>query len=76
MPLELNIANTNILNAEQVPLNSEHDCVIGRSDKYFSSIEISDTLYTLYFLILRQVCFLTFFDLRTPSFANLPIYIY
>ena len=30
----------------------------------------SDTLFFLYFLILRQVCFLAFFDLRPPSFAN------
>ena len=36
----------------------------------------SDTLFSLYFLILRQVRFLAFFYLRTPSFANLPIYIY
>ena len=50
--------------------------LLGRSDKYFSSISVSDTLFPLYFSILRQVCFLAFFDLRTPSFANLPIYIY
>ena len=39
-------------------------------------ITYSDTLFPLYFLILRQVCFLAFFDLGTPSFANLHIYIY
>ena len=36
----------------------------------------SDTLFPLYFSILRQVYFLAFFYLGTPSFANLPIYIY
>ena len=30
----------------------------------------SDTLFLLYFLILRQVCFLAFFDLKPPSFAK------
>ena len=29
------------------------------------------TLFSLYFLILRLVSFLAFFDLRLPSFANL-----
>ena len=53
-----------------------HPYPLGCIDKYFSSISIPDTLFPLYFLILRQVCFLAFFDLRTPSFANLPIYIY
>ena len=36
----------------------------------------SDTLFPLYFSILRQVCFLAFFDLRTPSFANFPDCVY
>ena len=49
---------------------------LGRSEKYFSSISISDTLFPLYFSILRQVCFLAFFDLRTPSFANFPVCVY
>ena len=49
---------------------------VGRSEKYFSSISISDTLFPLYFSILRQVCFLAFFDLRTPSFANFPDCVY
>ena len=34
----------------------------------------SDTLFLLYFLILRQVCFLALFDLRPPSFANFAFY--
>ena len=34
----------------------------------------SDTLFFLYFLILRQVCFLPLFDLRPPSFANFAFY--
>ena len=34
----------------------------------------SDTLFFLYFLILRQVCFLALFDLRPPSFANFAFY--
>ena len=50
--------------------------ILGRSEKYFSSISISDTLFPLYFSILRQVCFLAFFDLRTPSFANFPVCVY
>ena len=29
------------------------------------------TLFSLYFLILRLISFLAFFDLRLPSFANL-----
>ena len=36
----------------------------------------SDTLFSLYFSILRQVCFLAFFDMRTPSFANFPDCVY
>ena len=51
-------------------------CVVGRSEKYFSLISISDTLFPLYFSILGQVCFLAFFDLRTPSFANFPDSVY
>ena len=48
--------------------------MVGRSDKYLSSISISDTLFPLYFSILRQVCFLAFFDLRTPSFITIYIH--
>ena len=32
--------------------------------------------FPLYFSILRQVCFLAFFYLRTPSFANFPDCVY
>ena len=49
---------------------------VGRSEKNFSSVSISDILFFLYFSILRQVCFLAFFDLRTPSFANFSVCVY
>ena len=37
---------------------------------FFYSIFIWLTLFSLYFLILRTIYFLTFFDLRPPSFAK------
>ena len=37
---------------------------------FFYLIFIRLTLFSLYFLILRTIYFLTFFDLRPPSFAN------
>ena len=40
------------------------------------TVTYADTLFFLYFLILRQVCFLAFFDLRTPSFANFAFCVY
>ena len=49
---------------------SEVDCLIRCIENFFSSILISDTSFLLYFLILRQVCFIAFFDLSPPSFAN------
>ena len=59
---------------------SNRDSPLGRIDMGGKIKKVwftySDTLFPLYFLILRQVCFLALFDLRTPSFANLPIYIY
>ena len=55
-------------------------CPIGRSDIggkiKKGAFTYSDTLFPLYFSILRQVCFLAFFDLRTPSFANFPVCVY
>ena len=55
-------------------------CTIGRSDIggkiKKGAFTYSDTLFPLYFSILRQVCFLAFFDLRTPSFANFPDCVY
>ena len=38
------------------------------------SFTYSDTLFFLYFLILRHVCFLAFFDLSPPSFAIFAFY--
>ena len=54
--------------------------ILGRSDIggkiKKGAFTYSDTLFPLYFSILRQVCFLAFFDLRTPSFANFPVCVY
>ena len=48
--------------------------ILGRIDRggkiKNSPFRHSDTLFLLYFLILRQVCFLAFFDLKPPSFAK------
>ena len=49
---------------------------IGMGGKIKVWFTYSDTLFPLYSLILTQVCLLAFFDLRTLSFANLPIFIY
>ena len=53
-------------------------CIIGRIDMGGKIKKVpfrySDTLFFLYFLILRQVCFLALFDLRPPSFANFAFY--
>ena len=53
---------------------TEWACRVGRIDIggeiKIVTVTYADTLFFLYFLILRQVCFLAFFDLRTPSFAN------
>ena len=55
-------------------------CPLGRSDIGCKIKKVafkhSDTLFSLYFSILRQVCFLAFFDIRTPSFANFPVCVY
>ena len=44
---------------------------IGCNEFIFYSIFIWLTLFSLYFSILRTICFLTFFDSRPPSFAKL-----
>ena len=40
----------------------QHNCTLGCIENFVSSILISDTSFSLYFSILRQVCFLAFFD--------------
>ena len=44
---------------------------LGCNEFIFYSIFIWLTLFSLYFSILRTICFLTFFDSRPPSFAKL-----
>ena len=44
---------------------------VGCNEFIFYSIFIWLTLFSLYFSILRTICFLTFFDSRPPSFAKL-----
>ena len=55
-------------------LKFDEHCIIGRIDIGGQIKKVtftySDTLFSLYFSIRRQVCFLAFFYLRTPSFAN------
>ena len=46
-------------------------CSLGCNEFIFYSIFIWLTLFSLYFSILRTICFLTFFDSRPPSFAKL-----
>ena len=43
---------------------------LGCIEFFLYLIFIRLTLFSLYFLILRTIYFLTFFDLRPPSFAN------
>ena len=51
-------------------VSEDEGCLLGCIENFFCSISISDTLFLLYFLILRQVYFLQFFDLKPPSFAK------
>ena len=44
---------------------------LGCNEFIFYSTFIWLTLFSLYFSILRTICFLTFFDSRPPSFAKL-----
>ena len=55
----------------QLHLTFYHDqWSIGCIDFFLNLIFIRLTLFSLYFLILRTIYFLTFFYLRPPSFAN------
>ena len=49
---------------------NEREPESGRIKFFFYLIFIRLTLFSLYFLILRTIYFLTFFDLRPPSFAK------
>ena len=56
--LQVNGTNKIISKHSGCPPASSLGCI----ENFFSSILISDTSFSLYFLILRQVCFLAFFD--------------
>ena len=49
---------------------AHHTYILGCIEFFVCSIFIWLTLLSLYFLILRTIYFLTFFDLRPPSFAK------
>ena len=50
--------------------------ILGVGAENFFSKFFPDTCISLYFLILREVSFLELFDLGSPSFANMHIYVY
>ena len=51
-------------------MRSRYKYTLGCIEFFLYLIFIRLTLFSLYFLILRTIYFLTFFDLRPPSFAN------
>ena len=72
-PFSQNMSNSTMLQKLQVwvyPNDQNQHCRLGCIEFFFYLIFIRLTLFSLYFLILRTIYFLTFFDLRPPSFAN------
>ena len=56
---------------DEFKIKNQKQCSLGCNEFIFYSIFIWLTLFSLYFSILRTICFLTFFDSRPPSFAKL-----